>query len=88
MEHGEVKELESVGRKTTFELRNHELEQNLQRTEEAPEKASSKEEGPSNQELYDQGYQAAVLACEAKAQTVITQRVDAAVTRRDAELLG
>ena len=68
--------------------RNHELEQKLQRTEEALEKASSKEEGPSNQEIYQQGFRTAVLACEAKAETVITQRVDAAVTRRDAELLS
>ena len=49
---------------------------------------SNEAEGPSNQEIYDQGFRAAVHECEEKAETVITQRVDAAVTHRDAELLS
>ena len=65
-----------------------ELEERLQRAEEALEKASSKEEGPSNQDIYDQGFQAAVRDCEAKAETVITERVNAAVANRNVEMLG
>ena len=64
------------------------LEQNLQRAEEAQEEASNEAEGPSNQELYDQGYQAAVRDCEAEAQVVLTQKVNAAVASRDAEVLA
>ena len=66
----------------------HELEQRLQRAEKALAKASNGAEGTSNQESYQQGFQAAVLECEAKAQVVIAQEVDAAIIRRDAEVLG
>ena len=65
-----------------------ELKEKLQRTEEALEKASSKEEGPSNEDIYDTGYQAAVRDCEAKAETVITERVNAAVANGNVEMLG
>ena len=70
-----------------MEDRKHELEQRLQRAEEALKKAGNGAEETSNQELYQQGFKAAVLECEAKAQVVIAREVDAAVTRRDAEVL-
>ena len=66
----------------------HQLEEKLQRAEEALEKAGNEAEGPSNQELYQQGYQAAVSACQAEAQDVIDREVSAAVTRRNAEVLA
>ena len=70
------------------DLRVHELNEKLQRAEEALEKAGNGTEETSGQEPYQQGYQAAVLACEANAQTIIAREVDAAVTRRDAEVFG
>ena len=39
-------------------------------------------------EAYQQGYRAALSACEAEAQVIITREVDAAVTRRGEEVLG
>ena len=66
----------------------HQLEEKLQRAEEALEKAGNEAEGPSNQELYQQGYQAAVSACQAEAQDVVHREVSAAVTRRNAEVLA
>ena len=64
------------------------MEQKLQRAEEALQKAGSEAEGPSNQEIYQQGFRAAVHECEEKAQPVITREVNAAVARRNAELLS
>ena len=65
-----------------------ELEQKLQRAEEALEKAGNEAERPSNQEAYQQGYQAAVRECEAEAQGVVDRAVDAAVARRNVEVLA
>ena len=68
--------------------RNRELEQKLQRAEEAHELAGSKPEGPSHEEIYGQGFQAAVRKCEAKAQEVVDREVDDALARRNAEVLA
>ena len=64
------------------------LEQKLQGAEEDLEKARNEAEGPSNQEVYQQGFQAAVRECEAKAQGVVDQEVDAALARRNVEVLA
>ena len=67
--------------------RNHQLEQRLQMAEEALKKAGNEAKGPSNQELYQQGYAVAVRLCEAEAQKVLAREVEAAIKRRDEEVL-
>ena len=92
VQDAELKAQTAEGRIITLqqELGNskQQLEQKLQRAEEAQEEAGNEAEGPSNQELYDQGYQAAVRDCEAEAQVVLTRKVNEALASRDAEVLA
>ena len=87
-QESEVRAQEAETKLKDAEDKLREAETKVQDAEEALKKAGKEAEGLSKQDIYDQGFQAAVRDCEAKAQTVITQEVNTALTRRDAELSG